>query len=344
MWIEKETGPPSIPVKCEELKDLIEKSRQALIYFGEESEKLLKAHLKVAEIYSKVAFFHTDAECASQYGAKAPVEIFFRKFEEPVVVYDGKVGHLELNAWLKPLTIPIIFELAEEHMESIFSEDIPTLVLFRSEGDGEASYSKVFEEVAKASKLKCLFTWAYKDDTFNKEFSEFMGAGYEEGDRPILMALNPDIMRKYKYEGNTKEITVDILTQWMETLIDGSAPQFLKSEPIPETNDEPVKIVVGKTFNEIVKDPTKNVFLFMYAPWCEHCKNLQPIWDKLAESQTSKQDLVIAKFDATLNEPDGFEPEHYPMLMFFPKGENTSPNTYSAESRELEDLQKWLDE
>lgn len=30
----------------------------------------------------------------------------------------------------------------------------------------------------------------------------------------------------------------------------------MKSEPIPETNDEPVKVIVGKTFDDIVLNST----------------------------------------------------------------------------------------
>ena len=43
------------------------------------------------------------------------------------------------------------------------------------------------------------------------------------------------------------------------------------------------QVVVGKTFNEIVNDPTKDVLIEFYAPWCGHCKNLEPIYNELGE-------------------------------------------------------------
>jgi len=56
-----------------------------------------------------------------------------------------------------------------------------------------------------------------------------------------------------------------------------------------------------------VKNPTKNVFVKYMAPWCEHCKELAPIWEKLASCYMDEKDLIFAKIDAHNNEIEGFE-------------------------------------
>lgn len=57
----------------------------------------------------------------------------------------------------------------------------------------------------------------------------------------------------------------------------------MKSEEIPATNDEPVKILVGKNFDSLVMNNDKDVLVEFYAPWCGHCKQLAPIYDELAK-------------------------------------------------------------
>lgn len=65
--------------------------------------------------------------------------------------------------------------------------------------------------------------------------------------------------------------------------LDGNIEAYVKSEVVPEDNDGPVKVVVGKNFEEIVNDPDKDVLIEFYAPWCGHCKSLEPKYKELGE-------------------------------------------------------------
>lgn len=61
----------------------------------------------------------------------------------------------------------------------------------------------------------------------------------------------------------------------------GKLKPFVKSDPLPEKNDGPVKVAVGKNFKELVTDSDRDALIEFYAPWCGHCQKLAPIWEEL---------------------------------------------------------------
>ena len=76
----------------------------------------------------------------------------------------------------------------------------------------------------------------------------------------------------------------------------------MKSEPIPAAaKPGEVVTIVGKTVKPIVFDTKKDVLLEIYAPWCGHCKKLEPEYKKLAKKLEKANDIVIAKIDGTAN-------------------------------------------
>lgn len=108
-------------------------------------------------------------------------------------------------------------------------------------------------------------------------------------------------MNKFAYKGDLSSLSVESIKSFMGGVEDGSIKPHLKSEAVPETQG-PVTILVGDNWSDVIMDPSKDVLVEYYAPWCGHCKKLQPIWDELGESVSGIEDLVIAKFDATVNE------------------------------------------
>ena len=86
---------------------------------------------------------------------------------------------------------------------------------------------------------------------------------------------------------------MDTLEAFVKSLLAGELKPYLKSEPIPEDNDGPVKTIVAENFNELVNDETKDVLIEFYAPWCGHCKNLAPKYEELGEKVSMKCDIDL---------------------------------------------------
>jgi protein disulfide-isomerase-like protein len=74
-------------------------------------------------------------------------------------------------------------------------------------------------------------------------------------------------------------------------------------------------------FDAVVLDATKDVLVEFYAPWCGHCKTLQPIYEKVAESLAGEEGVVVAKVDADKHRSLGerFGVKGFPTIKFFPK-------------------------
>ena len=83
---------------------------------------------------------------------------------------------------------------------------------------------------------------------------------------PSLVIQNIEKQLKYPLDQN-KEFTTDAVGSWVKQYLDGELQPQLKSEPIPAHQDEPVYVLVGKNFDEVVYDDNKDVFVEFYATW-----------------------------------------------------------------------------
>lgn len=93
--------------------------------------------------------------------------------------------------------------------------------------------------------------------------------------------------------------------------------------------------MVAANFDEIVYDAGKDVLVEFYAPWCGHCKQLAPIYDKVAEHFEKSDDVVIAKMDATANELEHTKIVNFPTIKLYKKSTNEviefhGPRTFNA--------------
>ncbi|MCH85890.1 protein disulfide isomerase-like 1-4-like, partial [Trifolium medium] len=153
------------------------------------------------------------------------------------------------------------------------------------------------------------------NEDVGKSVSEYFGIS--GSDPKVLAYTGNDDGRKFIFDG---EVTVDKIKAFGEDFLEDKLKPFFKSDPVPETNDGDVKIVVGNNFDEIVLDESKDVLLEIYAPWCGHCQHLEPIYNKLAKHLRSIDSLVIAKMDGTQNEHPRAKSDGFPTLLFFPAG------------------------
>lgn len=105
-----------------------------------------------------------------------------------------------------------------------------------------------------------------------------------------------------------------------------------------------VVVLSPENFDSVVLDESKDVLVEFYAPWCGHCKNLAPIYEKVATAYKLEKDVVIANVDADKYKDlaEKYGVGGFPTLKFFPKT-NKAGEDYDG-GRDLDDFVAFINE
>ena len=207
-------------------------------------------------------------------------ELFF-KFDDGRVNFDGE-GSEALIAFVKAEQLPLVNEFSDKTAPKIFGGDLKqhNLLFAAKSASDYDTIAAAYAEAAKSFKGKLLFVLVDCDVEDNKRVMEFFGI--TEENCPDMRVINME-KNMAKYAPEAADLTTAGITGFVNGVLDGTIKRHLKSEEVPDNSDNAVKVVVGKNFDELVMDPTKNVFVEFYAPWCGHCKSLAPVWEELGE-------------------------------------------------------------
>jgi len=143
---------------------------------------------------------------------------------------------------------------------------------------------------------------------------------------------------KYRLQG---PITTERVKSFMEGFSNKSLKQFVKSQSPPTKDEFPhIKDVVSSTWESVVLDPSKIVFMEYYAPWCGACKQFAPVYEEFSEQvqRDFKGSVVVARMDATANDVPHDQVNHFPTLIVFPAGPKKIKGRKVFAGRSLEQL------
>ncbi|EWM22033.1 protein disulfide isomerase [Nannochloropsis gaditana] len=300
-----------------------------------------------AESSDNVPFAYTaEPAVLTNYGAKAGS----LRFATPEAVFTrfldftgGVTAFEELNTWLFGHSIAPMFEFSPEKSMHLFSGPIRVhLIAFGDATEaGFADTVAAIKEGANKFRTKALSILVGKNETRILEAFDLT-----EKDVPtmVIADMRAGAMKRFFFEGDMAKAfdTEKFLTNFFA----GHLKAKLKSEePVPEDMEKAVKVIKGKSFQKEVLESDKDVLMEFYAPWCGHCKTLEPKWDVLGDRLAGVEHVMTAKMDYTANELDvpGVDIRGFPTILFFPADKTKEPVVYKG-GREVPDFLAFLKE
>jgi protein disulfide-isomerase A1 len=339
-WMRKKTGPASRTLSTVgEVELFYNGAEVAVVYFGDNSGDL--------SVYERVARSNDDllfASCASEecfahYGVSSGSIVLFKKFDEGKNVFTGSLTEEALKQFLAANSSPLVMKFDEKAAQLVFGKATPGLFLYRdANSENTQELDNIVRSVAKqvAGKIKVVIT----DIKVGLEtrLAEYIGVTAQDLPSVRIHDTRNDL-KKYNMQGSiTEENVLKFINDWEN----GRLRPHLKSAEIPEKQEGDVVVLVGKSFHNIVMDPTKDVLVEFYAPWCGHCKKLEPIYNELAEKLKDNTNVVIAKMDSTANEVEEVSIQGFPTIKFWPANNKSRPIDFEGD-RTVDGFVKFLE-
>jgi len=345
--VKKKTGPPAADLADKAALTAAEKDAEVIVlgYFTETKGDAYDAFISVAQKSEDAAFVQTTKkDVAKAAGLSSPGVVVITNFEgeeRASVPLKGDVTVKSIEDHLKAEKLPAVIEFTDKNSQKIFSAGIEKQLLLVAKADdlkATGKLIKAYKSAAVANKGKLVFVTVDADGSSKDPVMNFFGL--KEADAPVLVGFEMAKNRKYRLHEDLSEKSI---TKFAKGLLDGSVQPEYKSAAIPdEPTDGGVTVVVGKNFDEIVKNKDKDVLLEVYAPWCGHCKALEPVYKKLAKRFAKVDSVVIAKMDGTENEHADVDVKGFPTILFFPADAEKKPVSFEGGDRSLKALTKFI--
>lgn len=286
-----------------------------------------------------------------------PFIVMFDHYENVVEVYRQSLNDRNaIEEFVKKHEFPVAVKFDNDWATKLFSDGRAICILIlnsitnsnsEQKNDG---YIELFKKVAKIYRGVLLFTISGNFENSEKRLIKLLGA--EESLLPAIRIIAYDSNAqnhihkalKYKYTPSTDgNIDEKILRRFIDAFNRREIQPYLNSEAIPENDsaDGPIKVVVGLTFDNIVRKSDKHVFIVIFAPWCGHCRKLEPALKELALRMSGVKNVIIGKIDATRNEIKNLYFSGFPTLYLFKKDRKDHPLQYEG-NRSVKDMMNFI--
>ncbi|KAL3040994.1 hypothetical protein OYC64_011883 [Pagothenia borchgrevinki] len=355
-YMGEQAGPPSKQVQAvKQVQDLIKDGDDAVIVgvFSSEQDAAYEIYIEACNsLREDFTFRHSFSSEVTKLLKASPGQIVishpekFRSKYEPAshtLAVEDSTAVSEVQEFFKKHVIPLVGHRKPANDAKRYTKR-PLVVVYYG-----VDFSFDFRKATQFWRSKVLevakdfpeYTFAIGDEEDYAE--ELKSLGLSDSGEEVNVGILADGGKKFAMD--PEEFDADVLRDFVKAFKKGKLSPIIKSQPLPKNNKGPVKVVVGKTFDEIVMDTQKDVLIEFYAPWCGHCKKLEPDYVALGKKYKGEKNLVIAKMDATANDVpnENYKTEGFPTIYLAPSNSKQSPIKFEGGDRTLEGFSNFLE-
>uniref|UniRef100_A0A0D6R390 protein disulfide-isomerase n=1 Tax=Araucaria cunninghamii TaxID=56994 RepID=A0A0D6R390_ARACU len=344
-WVRKKTGVPTVKLSSiSEAENFLKRNPTLVVGFFKEFEgSAYEEFVKAAKDDNEVQFVEVNnLDVAAFFSLEInhlPHALGLIKSEpEKFVVFEGEFQKENLIQFIELNKYPLVTRVTARNSVKVLSNPIKLQIYIFAEPDDHESVLPLFQAAAKKYKSKIFFLLIDStDDSLAKPLLTLFGL---EATKPIVTAFDNREGSKYLFES---DITPETLEDFCSKLVTGNLVPYYKSEPIPAENKGDVRVVVGKTFGDIVLKSSEDVLLEVTTPWSMKSKGVSKLTEKVAKHFKGVPSLVIARIDASVNEHPDLQVTAYPSFLFYRADKKEAPIKVSTKFN-LKDLIEFIKE
>lgn len=341
-WVLKKVGPAAVAVAdVEAAERFVKENKLAVIGFFDDGASRAAFETAARQMEDVMFAYTAAAPVFAKYQVQGSALKMFFPHDEQSASFDGDLQNAEaMESFVKSYRHPLVTTFDGETAPELFSDGRPIVFLFRDTDDKGKDAERELRKAAPSLGRRLLVSLAGSSEPMDQRLMDYVSVEPEELPTVRLVANPMAGMVKYRLEG---EITEAAVTAFVKEYEAGRLRPHMKSEQPPGAQQGPVFTLVGSTFQQVVKDPSKDVLVEFYAPWCGHCKKLEPVYRDVAKRLEAVSTMLVAKIDATANDVEDVDVEGFPTIKLWRADHKDDPLDYDGD-RDVDSFLAWLEE
>ncbi|KAI8088079.1 thioredoxin-like protein [Gilbertella persicaria] len=331
-YMKKHLMPSLVELNTKEAMDTLKEQEPlvAIAFLSQADEQNTKTWKAISDKFGDDFAFGvvTDSDFIKSEGISSlPTVVLYKRFDplSPDYYRTNQLDIDQVEDFIKLNSVPLLAKIEPDSFMDYVDAGRPIAYIFSDSEDMEQDMHTAFLPLAQSYKGKLSFV--HIDANKYSSQADFLSLAKDQW--PALAIHDFKTGARYPYRQSLRD--KEAIQLFLESVVQGQAQPAIKSQAFPVRNsNDPVKVVTGNDFEEIVHDRTKDVLLEIYAPWCAHSQALAPTYEQLGElmktyDAENSHGIVIAKMDGTVNDVPpsaGFQVTGYPTIKLFKANTN----------------------